>query len=81
MRAVANYLAPFYTGVTGGASSSVSSEQYYLAQSVPPLQIIIPGSLSIILGSLVAICLIALAMMVFTASRSSMNQTLRLNAD
>ena len=74
-----------YTGVTSGASSSISSsvasEQYYLAQSVPPLQIIIPGSLSIILGSLIAICIVALAVMVLVASRPSMNQTLRLNED
>lgn len=70
-----------YTGVTSAANSDVSSAQYYLAQSVPPVQIIIPASLSLILASLAAICLVALAMMVFTASRPSMNQTLRLNED
>lgn len=70
-----------YTGATSAASSSVSSEQYYLAQSVPPLQIIIPGSLGIIFASLITICIVALALMVFTASRPSMHQTLRLNED
>ncbi|MEO8972761.1 MAG: FtsX-like permease family protein [Ktedonobacteraceae bacterium] len=70
-----------YTGATGVASSGVSSTQYYLSQNVPPVQIIIPGSLSIILAALVAICAVVLAMMILTASRPSMNQTLRLNED
>lgn len=70
-----------YTGVTSAANSDVSSAQYYLAQSVPPVQIIIPASLGLILASLLAICIVALAMMVFIASRPSMNQTLRLNED
>ncbi len=70
-----------YTGLTSAANSDTSSAQYYLAQSVPPVQIIIPSSLSLILASLAAICIVVLAMMVFTASRPSINQTLRLNED
>lgn len=67
---------------TGPASSSVTSNQvFYMAQSAPSIQIVIPPSLWIIFGALVVICIVTLGMMLRVASKPSMSQTLRLNED
>jgi hypothetical protein len=63
------------------ATGSVSNTNFYAAQFVPPLQVIIPVSLWIILGALVAICLLALGLMVHNVARSSINLVLRLSED
>lgn len=71
-----------YTNLApGGAGSTASPGQFYVLQSVPPVQVIIPISASIILAILLAICIIALAMMVSVVSRPAMNQVLRINED
>lgn len=71
-----------YTSIApSGSTSDVSSGAFYVAQSAPAIQIVIPASLWIAFGVLVAICMLALGMMVRVVSRPSMSQTLRLNED
>ncbi|HLQ29415.1 MAG TPA: hypothetical protein VK140_09290, partial [Ktedonobacteraceae bacterium] len=65
----------------GGVTSDTSSGAFYVAQSVPPIQVIIPPSLGIALAVLVVICVVALGMMVRIVSQPSISQTLRLNED
>jgi ABC-type antimicrobial peptide transport system permease subunit len=62
-------------------TGNISPTQFYAVQSVPSITIVIPASLAIALGMLIAICVVALGMMVFVASRPSISQTLRLNED
>jgi hypothetical protein len=50
-------------------------------QGIPPIQIVIPGSLGFAVLALVVICVITLTMMVRVVSRLSISQTLRLNED
>jgi putative ABC transport system permease protein len=71
-----------YTSVgSSGATSDLTSSQFYVAQSVPPIQIVIPPSLLVTLVVLVVICVVALGMMIRVVSRPSISQTLRLNED
>jgi hypothetical protein len=71
----------FTSVAPSGATSQVSSGTFYGIQSVPPIQIVVPTSLGIALVLLVAICIIALAMMVRVVSHTSISQALRLNED
>ena len=71
----------FTSVAPSGATSQISSGTFYGIQSVPPIQIVVPTSLGIALVLLVAICIIALAMMVRVVSRTSISQALRLNED
>ncbi|HEX6478773.1 MAG TPA: FtsX-like permease family protein [Ktedonobacteraceae bacterium] len=72
----------FTTVATSGSASQFSTGQFYAVQNVPPIQMIIPVLLvGIALGVLVAICLIAVGMMVRIVSRPSVSMTLRLNED
>src|SRR5579885_633492 len=64
-----------------GPLSGFTPGQFYALQHVLPAQPIIPLSLGIILATLIAICIIALGMMIRTISRPSMSQVLRLNED
>jgi putative ABC transport system permease protein len=64
-----------------GVTSGVSSGAFYLAQMIPPIQIVIPPALGIALAVLVALCIVALVMMTAIVLRSSMSQTLRINED
>src|SRR5579875_509176 len=66
---------------TSGANSDISSGAFYIAQSVPPIQVIVPVSVALALAVLIAICVIALGMMIRVVSRPSIGQTLRLNED
>ncbi len=66
---------------SSGVTSDTSSGAFYVAQSVPPIQVIIPPSLGIALAVLVVICVVALGMMVRIVSQPSISQTLRLNED
>lgn len=71
-----------FTSVTQNTiSSDMSTEAFYLAQSVPPIQIVLPPSLGIALAALVALCIVTLVLVVRVVARSSMGQVLRLNAD
>ncbi len=64
-----------------GFNSDIASGEYYILQSVPPVQIIVPASLGIAFVLIVAICIVALGMMVRIAARPSISQALRLNED
>lgn len=66
---------------SSGANSDISRGAFYIAQSVPPIQVIVPLSVGIALVALIVICVIALGMMIRVASRPSIGQTLRLNED
>jgi hypothetical protein len=71
-----------FTGTTSsGVSSSISNGAFYLAQTIPPIQIVVPPSLSIALAVFLCICIISLGLMVRVVSRPSMSQILRLNED
>jgi hypothetical protein len=72
----------FTTVATSGSASQFSTGEFYAVQNVPPIQMIIPVLLvAIALGVLIAICLIAVGMMVRIVSRPSVGMTLRLNED
>lgn len=50
--------------------------------NIPPTQVVIPfGTLALLLGALLIICLVALLLMARVISRPSLSQTLRLNED
>ena len=70
-----------FTSVAPNDTSQVSSGSFYSLQGVPPIQIIIPGSLGFALVALIGICIVTLATMVQVVSRPSISQTLRLNED
>lgn len=55
---------------------------FYIAQSVPPIQTIIPGFLiALVIGILVAVCIVIVGIMVHFASRPVLSNTLRLPGD
>jgi putative ABC transport system permease protein len=62
-------------------TGSIPASEFYAVQSVPPIRIVIPTSLGIALGILIAICVVALGMMIYVVSRPSISQTLRLDED
>ncbi len=64
-----------------GPLAGFTPGQFYALQHVLPAQPVIPLSLGIILAALIAICIIALGMMIRSISRPSMSQVLRLNED
>ena len=64
-----------------GFNNDIASGEYYILQTVPPVQIIVPASLGIVFVLIVVICILALGMMVRVASRPSISQILRLNED
>lgn len=64
-----------------GLDFDISSGQDYILQTTPPIQVIIPASLWIVGAVLVALCILAVVMMVRVAARPSLGQTLRLNED
>lgn len=63
--------------VTGG----IDNQTFYAAQNSPPIAVVIPTELWIVLAALIALCVIALGMMVRIVSRPSIAQVLRLNED
>ena len=70
-----------FTSVGGAGSGQISKSDFYVMQSVPPIQVVIPLSLWITLVLLIALCAVAIGMMVRVVSRPSISQTLRLNED
>ncbi len=71
-----------FTSITpAGVTSSISNGTFYVAQTVPPIQIIVPQTLSITLIVLVISCIVTVSMMIRIISRSSISQILRLNED
>lgn len=69
------FTAPVGNGVIG-------TGVFYIAQNVPPIQMIIPGVLiALLIGILVAVCIVIVGMMVRFASRPILGNTLRLPGD
>lgn len=69
-----------FTSATGNVIGGTGV--FYVTQSVPPIQMIIPVLLiGLAVGILVAICIVALGMMVRIVSRPALSSTLRLNSD
>ena len=66
---------------TTGTLSNPYADNIFALQSVPALRIVIPPSLLIALGVLIALCILALAITTYTVSRPSLSQTLRLSED
>ncbi len=62
-------------------SSDVSAQAFYIAQSVPPIRVIIPATVSIALVTLAALCLMTLILMVWLVLRTSIGTMLRVNED
>ena len=62
-------------------ASNISSGEFIVIQSIPPIQIIVPPTVGIALALLIVICVIALGMMVRIVSQPSISQTIRLNED
>jgi putative ABC transport system permease protein len=61
--------------------SALSSGEFYVLQHVLPTQIVLPLSLGLVLGVLIALGGSALWMMAWMVSRPALAQTLRLNED
>ncbi len=61
--------------------TSITNAEFYIIQHVLPVQIVLPGTVGLVLAALVAICLAALALMARLVSQPALSQTLRLNAD
>jgi hypothetical protein len=59
----------------------LSDTEFYIIQHIIPVQIIVPDSLKLILLALVALCVLALSLMVRTALRPALSQELRLSVD
>lgn len=73
---------PAFVFTSSLGNSANATGTFYITQSVPPIQMIVPGVLiAIAIGILVAICIIALGMMVRVVSRPALSSTLRLNSD
>lgn len=63
--------------ITGG----VDTQTFYAAQNAPPIAVVMPPELWAVLATLLALCVVALAMMVRIVSRPSIARLLRLNED
>jgi hypothetical protein len=69
-----------FTSPTGNVPGATGL--LYIAQSVPPVQMVIPAvSITLAMGLVIALCLIALSMMVRIVSWPAPGGTLRLNSD
>ncbi len=66
---------------SAGGSAPISTGEFYVIQSVPPISVVIPVTLWIALAILVIICIVAIWMMVRIVSRPSISQILRFNED
>lgn len=71
----------FTSVASNSASSDLTSNQFYVTQSVPPIQIVIPTLLVVALAIIIIICVVALGIMIHVVSRPSISQTLRLDED
>ncbi|HLH61971.1 MAG TPA: FtsX-like permease family protein [Ktedonobacteraceae bacterium] len=72
----------FTTIINTGASQLVSTGQFFILQSAPPVRIVLPyAAMAIALGLLVLICLIALGTMLRVAFRPAVHQMLRVSED
>lgn len=69
-----------FTSAVGNAATGIGL--FYIIQSVPPIQMIVPGVLiALVIGILVAVCVVALGGMALIVSRPNMGSILRLQSD
>ncbi|GHO88341.1 hypothetical protein KSZ_63470 [Dictyobacter formicarum] len=66
---------------TSSPGQQTSLDEFYLAQSIPPVQIIVPTLLGVGLAILIVVCVLALSMILRVISRPSLAGTLRINED
>jgi hypothetical protein len=72
----------FTTIVANASQDQVTTGEFYVVQNVPVIHMVIPYSLiTLALGVLIVICVVALGMMVRIASRPAIGQALRLSED
>ena len=72
----------FTTLLTASGSQPISTAQFFIAQNVPPVHIVLPYALmALALALLIVICIIALSLMVRIASRPAVGQMLRVSED
>ena len=72
--------ALIFTSINTSAINGITdSSDLYSLQSLPPIQLIIPDTVWLALGSIVGICLVALLLMVRIVSVPIMSQVLRLS--
>ncbi len=64
-----------------GVSSDINTQAFYIAQSVPPLRVVIPVTVGIALALLAVLCLVTLALMVWLVLRPAISTMLRVNDD
>lgn len=64
---------------SSGVLSDVSSGEFYTLQHIIPSQVVVPFSLSIAFIVLIAVCLLALGMMIRVVLQPVMSKTLRLD--
>lgn len=69
-----------FTGVPS-YTADINSGEFYVLQHILPVQVMVPGLLVAVFVTLVVICVAAIGMMARVASKPSLGQTLRLNAD
>lgn len=71
-----------FTGIpVHGALSQLSDTEFYVIQRIIPTQIVVPPMLAVVLALLVAICGLALLVMVRTTLRPAIGQELRVSVD
>jgi ABC-type antimicrobial peptide transport system permease subunit len=62
-------------------TGAVDAQTFYAAQNAPQIAVVMPPELWAVLAILIALCLLALGMMVRVVSRPSIARLLRLNED
>jgi ABC-type antimicrobial peptide transport system permease subunit len=69
-----------FTGIPS-YTADINSGEFYVLQHILPVQVVVPNLLVAVFAALVIICVVAIGMMARVASKPSLGQTLRLNAD
>lgn len=73
---------PAFVFTSSAGTISGGTGVFYVTQNVPPLQVAIPILLiGLAVGLLVAVCIVALGMMIRVVSRPALSSMLRLNGD
>ncbi len=70
-----------FTSIPISGTSDLGSNAFYSLQQIIPAQIVIPPTLFVAFLLLVALCVLALGMMIRIVVRPALSQTLRLNED
>ncbi len=71
-----------FTPLAGGSAATVSTDAFYVAQSVPTIHVIVPPMpVAALLVGLILICVLALGVMVRAVMQPHMSQELRVDED